>query len=301
MKKTKSHIKLFITVLLLLLCNKGKTSPQSPDLIIYQGDTMVIYTLILEQYFEIIGQEAEEGQLFGLNFRDGASLNCWRGYQAIYLIKNDSLFLEHITSCNEIRYSKTIDSLGSKKRIQEIFGDKMKDGRVFLDWYSGKFTLPNGNMLRWDGVFYASFEKELLIEFKNGVIKKTSEIENYTDEPDKINRRYSDTLSKFFLEEIKKINWANDRNFDCSEEYLLTIGKKGTITGIVMFHYQTKEDIKIFWDRFEYNFCIKKLKRGLKKMKFDILKRSGQAIEEKVYFDIWIHEDGTIDIWPNSK
>lgn len=91
-------------------------SPQSPDLLIYKGDTTRVYTLLLEEYFNQKKENDDvEGQLFGLNFRDGASFNCWRGYQAIYKIDNDSLFLEQITSCNEYYYSDSIDVKESKK------------------------------------------------------------------------------------------------------------------------------------------------------------------------------------------
>ncbi|WP_139181089.1 hypothetical protein [Winogradskyella thalassocola] len=111
-----------------------------PDYIIYKGDTIPIYNLILEKYFQKTELE-DKGSLFGLKFREGASLNCWRGYQAIYMIENDSLFLKNIIDCGE----RNIDQLASSKRIIEIFGNKENNGKVFIDWFSGDFTIPNGN------------------------------------------------------------------------------------------------------------------------------------------------------------
>jgi len=71
------------TVLVLFLVQKTMASPQLPDYLIYKGDTLAVYDLILEQYLAKI-KTPDQGDLFGLKFRDGASFNCWRGYQAIY-------------------------------------------------------------------------------------------------------------------------------------------------------------------------------------------------------------------------
>jgi hypothetical protein len=50
----------------------------------------------------------DEEKLFGLSFRTslegiGTSFNCWRGYQAIYKIENDSLFVSSIIDCHSIK------------------------------------------------------------------------------------------------------------------------------------------------------------------------------------------------------
>ena len=80
-------------------------SPQMPDYIIYGKDTIATYNLILESYLQ--RQDTSEiDKLFGLSFRDGSSFNCWRGYQAIYKIENDSLFLVYIINCGELRNSR---------------------------------------------------------------------------------------------------------------------------------------------------------------------------------------------------
>lgn len=62
--------------------------------------------------------------------------------------------------------------------------------------------------------------------------------------------------------------------------------------------YQTKEQINEYWDtKREYNYCIKTLTRGLKSLKFDIVKNSGKSIEEDIYIEIWFNDDGTIENW----
>jgi len=93
-------------------------SPQMPDYIIYKNDTIATYNLLVEQYL----QKQEPGvqpQLFGLIFRSGSSFNCWRGYQAIYKIENDSLFLADIIDCGDLKES-LLDKGASFKKMQAI-------------------------------------------------------------------------------------------------------------------------------------------------------------------------------------
>ena len=95
-------------------------SPQMPDYIIYKNDTVSTYNLILEQYLQS-KDTAETAKLFGLNFRDGSSFSCWRGYQAIYKLENDSLFLTDIIQCGERERGK-LDKTISAKKLTAIFG-----------------------------------------------------------------------------------------------------------------------------------------------------------------------------------
>lgn len=303
MRIAKVYIKGIIIILLSQIGNIVFASPQSPDLLIYNGDTTGIYNLLLEKYFNQIKKYDDvEGKLFGLNFREGASFNCWRGYQAIFRIEDDSLWLEQITSCNEYFYTDSIDIRKSKNRIYKIFGNKVVRGKVLVDWFSGNLSIPkpNGKILRWDGVFFKTFEKEILIEVNKGKVEHLTQITNYIDEPDRINRRYKDKLSNVFFSEIKKIKWKSISKFDCSESYMIKIGKDGQIKEVIMPDYQTEEQISKFWDtKKEYEYCLKTITKGLKKLKFDILKILGKPIEEDIYLEIWFNNDGTIENWTN--
>ena len=285
-------------VIVQLFPKSGVGSPQSPDYIIYEGDTIPLYTLILEQYFEKVNKP-NQGGLFGLKFREGSTFNCWRGYQAIYSIENDSLFLKHIIHCGELYDSKALDEEGSRARIAEIFGSKVRRGKVFLDWYSGEFSLPNGDLLRWDGVFHKSFEKEKLIKVKGGRVRNVTEVTNYIDVPDHINRRYQDTISNVLFEELKKYDWKRINDYDCSEKYLITIGKNGKIGKVSIAEYQTKKEIKDYWERGEYSYCVRTISKALKNLRFDVLRVEGKSVEEEVYLEIWIEEDGKLENWTN--
>jgi len=296
MKSTGKIIRKCIILILLVLAENSYSSPQLPDYIVFKGDTIPIYTLLLEQYFSTTAKSEPEESLFGLKFREGGSLNCWRGYQAIYSIENDSLFLNHIIHCGELR-NNTINKKASTLRINEIFGDNVINNKVFLDWFSGEISLPNGELLRWDGVFHKIFETEILIEVNSGIIKSVTDIKNYIDYPNRISRKYGDTISNIVFAELQKVKWKNIDKFDCSESYLITIGKNGKIDNVSMLGYQTKEEIKEAWDRNEYRYCIRTIKRSLRKLEFDIIKMNGKPIEETILIEIWIEEDGIIENW----
>lgn len=286
----------FIAILMIFLSNIAFASPQRPDFLIYKGDTIPTYNLILEEYYKKIN-EPDNGSLFGLKFRDGSTLNCWRGYQAIYEIENDSLFLKHIINCG----ARKVDQSASDKKIKKIFGNKVKNGKVFLNWYTGKFSIPNGKLLRWDGVFYKIFENEILFKVKKGIIHKISKIVNYIDNPRRINRRYKDldTITKIFINELSKQNWNNKKEIDCSDKYRITISKKGSVKRVIMPEYKTQKEINEFWDKGEYKYCIRKVHKALKNLKFDIIKKKGKPIEENYYIEFFIKDNGKIENWTN--
>ena len=283
-------------VVISFLQNVNASSPQAPDYIIFKRDTIPVYNLLVEKYFDNL-KKSDNGELFGYKFREDSATFCWRGYQAIYEIADDSLFVKHIIYCGELFDGNKIDVKESNKRLQEFFIGKVNNNRVLVDWYSGNLNVPKENLLRWDRVFHKTFEKEISIDIKNGEITNASEIENYIDDPNRINRKYTDTISKVMFNELDKLNWNNKKGFDCSEGYIVTIGKNGEVSDVIMSEYQTKKEIKEFWGKNEYNYCIKAVRKGLRDLKFDILKMNGKAVEEKVYLEIWIKNDGKLEEW----
>jgi len=296
MRKSKWTYRLASVLLVLLSTINGFASPQSPDYIIIKSDTIPVYNLILEQYLQK-RETSSQGNLFGLEFRDGASLNCWRGYQAIYLVENDSVFLKEIIRCGELRSGLPIDQEASRKRLIDVFGQQVKNRRVHLDWYSGDFNLPKGNLLRWDGVFHKTFDKETLVQIENGKVKGISEITNYEDAPDRINRKYGDNISDILFKELQKIKWKSTDKFDCSEKYFVTIGKDGKISNVAMVGYESEEEIKAHWDKKELNYCLSTLNKRLKGLEFDIVKMNGKPIEETIQIEIWVEDDGKLENW----
>lgn len=294
-------MKLFFKTFFFLISIHCFGSPQIPDYIIYKKDTIPTYNLIVENYLQSLNPN--EDKLFGLSFRNtteglGTSLNCWRGYQAIYEVENDSLFVKHIISCFELKDNKKINLFASQERMNKIFGKKVKNGKVFIDWYSGIINFPlkikKNKMLRWDGVFYRIYENENILVFSDGLLKKYDIVNNYEKVPNGIYRKDKTKLSDIIFKKLKKIKWKGD----CSEKFLVTINEKGKISKIIMQDYKTDKEIDEAFDRNEYNYCINTMLEALKNLQFDIIKNKGIPISEDVYLEIWLDSDtGKLENW----
>lgn len=281
------HSRTFLSIFFLIFCSfQLAASPQMPDYIIFKGDTIATYNLILEQYFQK-QEKPDQGELFGLSFRDGATFNCWRGYQAIYKVYEDSLFLVDIINCGELRSTK-IDTAASARKMKSIFNSKVADGKVFIDWFSGDISFPlNNKVLRWDGVFYKIFEKETVVSISDGKILKAEDVDNYEKVPNAIGRKDKSKLSDILFKQLKKVRWKNTDKFDCSDKYLVTIGEDGRVSKVTMPAYPTQDSIDKYWDKDEYNYCINNVFKAMRKLKFDIIKAKGKPISEDIYFEVW--------------
>lgn len=137
-----------------------------------------------------------------------------------------------------------------------------------------------------------------MIKIKNGKIIDVSNEENYVDSENGIDRMERDSISNILFDHIKNYKWIKLDKFDCGERYTVVIGKNGKISDVFMTDYQTEEQIEEYWDtKREYKFCVKSVRKALSDLQFDILKRKGKPIEEKVFIEIWFNEDGTMENW----
>ena len=229
-------------------------SPQMPDYIIYKNDTIATYNLLVEQYLQKHEQTNRE-QLFGLTFRDGASFSCWRGYQAIYKIENDSLFISDIIDCGSLR-RRAIDKNESLQKMRIIFGNKLVGDKVFINWFSGDLSFPLTNkLLRWDGVFYKIYEEETVLHLYNGKLQRVENVNNYVDDPKAINRQYNAKISDTLFSFIKKVNFKNKDDCDCSKKYLITINEGGKISNVKTVDYKSVDEISDNDEKKEYSYC----------------------------------------------
>lgn len=296
----KRILLILLTSIFTIVC---VASPQMPDYIIYKNDTIPTYNLLVEQFLQ--QREQDNGQLFSLSFRNsidglsGGSINCWRGYQAIYKIENDSLFVCDIIDCHTI---KNHDKQTSEKYLEEIFREKVKNKKVFINWYSGLISFPikskNNKILRWDGVFENIYLFETALEIEKGLVKKINDVENYTDLKSGIDRLNRDSINSILFKEVQVYRWKKLEKFDCSEKYIITIGVNGKVANVTMPDYQTQEEIEEYWDtKKEYNHCIISMKKALSNLQFDIIKRKGKPMEENIFLEIWFEDDGVIENW----
>lgn len=290
----KSKTLALFTVLILTFSTvKLAASPQMPDYLIYKSDTVSTFNLLVEKYLQSLPQP-DSGRLFGLSFRNGASFNCWRGYQAIYKIENDSLFVADMIPCGS-GFKKT-DKAYSGKLLSQIFGNKVKENKVFIDWFSGDISYPlNRTQVRWDQVFYRIFEKERVMGIASGKVLQTEDVTNYVDDPKGIDRKYNANISKILFKQIKEVNWKKLRECDCFNKYVITIGRDGTISNVALAEQPADDTSKN-----EDDICKSEMLAVLRKLKFDIIKDRGKPMEELVYLEIWVDANGKVEDWTND-
>ncbi|WGH75975.1 hypothetical protein P8625_02065 [Tenacibaculum tangerinum] len=257
-------MKKILTIILLSfsVSNSFASSPQVPDYIIYNNDTIPTYNLLVEQYLQT--RKDDNGRLFDLSFRSsidnqlGTSFNCWRGYQAIYKIENDSLFVSAIIDCHSLENKNQTPI----NYIKKLFGDKVLNDKVFINWYSGNISFPSktkdNRILRWNGVFEKVFLYEIVIKIDSGKIIEISAQQNYIDLKNGIDRLEKDSISNIIFDSIKNYKWTKLKKIDCGEKYTVVIGKNVKISDVLMTDYQTDELIEEYWDtKRQYNHCVK--------------------------------------------
>ncbi len=109
------------------------------------------------------------------------SSNNWRGYQATWKISGDRLLLLEVAKMHSVpKWRSWLSDNGYEYRAVPVEwympGKKLP---VFAEWYSGRLKIPQGKMTRYVHMGYASeYERELLIEIKNGVVVARAEITN---------------------------------------------------------------------------------------------------------------------------
>lgn len=166
---------------------------QLPDLLIDGNDTVAIFCNPLEQYLakkdkrEFCGEEL-----------CWTSTGCYRGYQAIWTIQNDSLFLLKVR----------IDDDPDNDKYFDLKKEFKTNKKVFANWFTGEIISPRGDLLQYIHFGYASiYEKEKRFYISNGNLDSLVNY-NYIDYD--INRlkpsvRFlSDTIKKIIISQIDK-------------------------------------------------------------------------------------------------
>ena len=120
-------------------------------------------------------------------FHEGSmSTANWRGYVASWTIESDRLLLAKVEQEHQIELvpndRKERESRRPEWEMREIPIERILPGKtlpVFAEWYSGRLKIPQGEMTRYVHMGYGSeYERELLIEIRNGVVVGRAEISN---------------------------------------------------------------------------------------------------------------------------
>jgi len=277
----------------LLIANTAFATGQVPDYLIYKGDTVAIFSNPLEQYFERTGKREL------IDFVGCGSTACWRGYKAIWELKNDSLFLRQITSCHK-EYCPNIKDAD----LRRMFGTD----NVFANWFKGKIIIPQGEQVQYIHMGYASiYEKELHISFKNGLSKKGKIVSNekiasrinFESKQMQIAKNIQDTL---FYQVQRKIDWDTTKTpcYDlCAEKYVLTYNRKGKLKKVwVDWEGETfREKIDDWWWNVTSDRkCRRAIRNALKPINISYHSLPKQKIE--VPFNIFYScKKGNLELW----
>jgi len=176
----KTVLTLFIFFIATLTAN---ATSQSGDILIWKGDTLTLFSNPLEMRPDwkklhniIIAElEKEDQRLYPQKYKgeveELGSTACWRGYTVEWKIVDDKIYLNNIYAC----YDRKV-----KINLKKLFYKEFSFDLLFAKWINGKLFVPKGKCIEWVNFGYKSiFENEIVLEFKEGVLKETTSYSNY--------------------------------------------------------------------------------------------------------------------------
>ena len=158
-----------LTLLFLVVINLYSFSTeQTPDLLIVDKDTFYLNSFPIDKLNFKENMNPFDTGLF-------VSTNCWRGYRAIWEIKDNKIILQKIQKCNTdsiIDYSKVINFFKLNGYTPKII-----NGKIFADWYSAKlieceFYDCKGGKNELQEIDKIKRKHKLVFTFLNGVLLK---------------------------------------------------------------------------------------------------------------------------------
>lgn len=239
-------------LLFLLIVGKAFAASQVPDICIIKNkntlDTLSVYVFPLEEYFEIIGDKNLGG------FKYCESNSCTRGYQAVWLVENDSLFLINIRGCNE-QMSWCDES--SIPDLKTMFGDSCINNRVFASWVSGNYRFFEGDEIPI--IDKQIFNAEQQVTFNHGKAKKIKRKINVSCNKKSI--EINEKTPEFILNTIREdFYWTNmpvmlKQKWYAEMEITVLKNKKTKIKLIT----DTSEEFRLAAEQ-EYLRCLDKIR-----------------------------------------
>ena len=181
-----------ITIIILLtsMVEKVSGTAQVPDFMIYNGDTLMLFSNPMEGYFDSISRP---NALF-----NRCETSCWRGYIGYWELKNDSLFLLELHGYA----SKKID-------LSLVFKDRKVDGKIFADWVDFPILNPYGKRIFYEHMGYSSiYEYERKFIFSKGILKDIEYYDNSKSQRCKFTD-HSGALEKYIQSNIDYANISN--------------------------------------------------------------------------------------------
>jgi len=147
---------------------------QRADILIYKGEKRDLFSNPLEAYY---AKDKTKRPKF-MSRPNGWSSGNERGYIATWEIIDGSLYLTGIDSwlCGV----STPENDGCRRAtLDQLFGKRVTNGRVFADWYTGPLRVPDGKLLRYVHSGYASlYERDIIFDVNRGRLSEPTVIDN---------------------------------------------------------------------------------------------------------------------------
>ncbi len=234
---------------------------QKPDILIYENDTLNIFTNPLSDSSSKICKDASFCQ------KRCRSTNCWRGYVATYKIINKKLYLMNLSDCCDGKL---------KVDLSIAFQDKYDKNGVFISWFNDTIYAPRGEVIYYSHMGYETvYQKEIRLILNNGVLVKIDTLDNSKT---KLNYYFDDEkLTKYLIENSPKGSFKNLKKELIVYVKILS-NEQGKISSVVI-----PENYKSEYD----NVIINTL---LKISDWDILYRHGKTAELPWLFPLKINK-----------
>ena len=194
--------KLLHILIILILSLKVYATAQVGDILIWNGDTLTIFSNPLESYnvsdsFGLMIYDKLENkdrirnpEKYLEDYESLSSTACWRGYIALWTIINDELYLDKIFACHD----QTLFL-----EVKDIFPDNAET-QIKAFWFSGEIIIPKGECLRCVNLdYYSIYETEDVLIFSEGKLIDNIQYKNSIILDEEIDREFI----------YHNINWVN--------------------------------------------------------------------------------------------
>jgi hypothetical protein len=173
---------LILTLLLFIAFSSNvSATAQMPDLLIYEGKTVSIFSNPLEMYFD--KQHPRPNKLL-----ESTCTASWRGYLATWEIRDGLLYLIKLVEGN-------CSDNAAEIPLEKLFPQQKSP--IKASWFSGVLKIPQGEELEYVHMGYGSiYAKELHLIIKNGTLVETKIIDNTKKPLPSVNEQTLDELQK---------------------------------------------------------------------------------------------------------
>jgi hypothetical protein len=203
------------------------STAQRGDILVLKGKKYSIYTNPLRPFLDRNPGRLPESNII--------STSNWRGYVATWEVKNDRLVLTDVGMLQSVgKPSEVNPSTEIRSVMATMFPEQ---NEVLADWFTGNIIIPDGELVRYVHMGYASmYSKYIILQVKNGAITRNWTAENvefikFRDAQFaafKKTDKYRNAMGKMNNEQKKGEGRNSKQNEDFlrefySEEYMSTI------------------------------------------------------------------------------